>query len=562
MTRHGFPFPASCLAIAVLASAPRAAWKFQGCPDFSESEFKYETLVKRGAAPDPGLTEPIKMAFDMDGSGNVDVYWGERNGNLKVYRGKDGSVASLGRVPAFQGGDEKGFLGLALDPAFAVNRKIHLFFVAESPKEYRLATYRMAGGKLDPATERVLMRWPIDLKACCHNGGGMAFDAYGDLWITTGGNGDKMSPVDESDITQSEEDGAANTADYRGGILRIHPDDSPRGYSIPKGNFGEYFAEQARNAGQTARADEFRDTAKVKPEIFVKGMRNAYTLTLDPVRRWAMVGDVGPDNGKVMEEHNLFRTPAFAGWPYFAGKNLAYAGNRNAAAPANTSKWNTGLKLLPAAEPPIRSYPTACAITGPVYRYDGASASRSKLPPHFNRVWFIADFNKHWIQGVILDQEGRAILGEERVFTGFSFRNPMDIQQGPDGAIYIVNYAGWFGSSGETAIIRVSYSGSCRPALPELEKPVGVALARPVLSRSAGSGWGWVATGMGAGPTGLPPGARVKAYDLHGRVAWEGRADAAGALDFAAAANGVYRFQVRNEPAPFRDGRGRQGSGE
>jgi len=31
-------------------------------------------------------------------------------------------------------------------------------------------------------------------------------------------------------------------AQFRGGVLRIHPDNSAKGYTIPAGNFGDYFA--------------------------------------------------------------------------------------------------------------------------------------------------------------------------------------------------------------------------------------------------------------------------------------------------------------------------------
>ena len=36
---------------------------------------------------------------------------------------------------------------------------------------------------------------------------------------------------------------------------------------------------------------------------------------------------------------------------------------------------------------------------------------------------------------------------------------PLDIEVGPDGAIYVVNYQGWFNSTPETSIDRLEYIG-------------------------------------------------------------------------------------------------------
>src|SRR6185295_3524436 len=142
------------------------------------------------------------------------------------------------------------------------------------------------------------------------SGGSMAFDAYGDLWIGVGSNtGEDGGFLDERDSTQSEEWGASSTHGLRGSVLRIHPDNSAKGYAVPAGNFGEYFAAQTGN-------NQYLDTAKVMPEVYAKGTRNPYSLQVDPVRRWLLFGDVGPETISAPEEYNLVLHPAFLGWPY------------------------------------------------------------------------------------------------------------------------------------------------------------------------------------------------------------------------------------------------------
>lgn len=195
--------------------------------------------------------------------------------------------------------------------------------------------------------------------------------------------------------------GPGNTADLRGGIYRIHPDDSPRGYSIPEGNFGPRMAAHFAAAGNAALASQYLDTAKVKPEIYVKGTRNAYTLSLDPVRRWLAWGDVGPDQQKVSEEHNLVKEPVFAGWPYYAGQEdmAAQGGNfygkpvpagSTRAAPLNQDPASLGVKQLPPNREPIFARNQGCAITGPIVRYDGSIGDAGQAPPQLNRKWFNA----------------------------------------------------------------------------------------------------------------------------------------------------------------------------
>lgn len=526
-------------------------WAHPGCGDVTNASFRYENLVQRGQPSDPGLDEPLKMAFDMDAAGKVDVYYVERKGKAKVFEAATGKARTIAAfdVDGAVGVHEQGLLGIALDPGFKSNRRIYFYYNPKAPLAYRVSRFALGSdGMVDMASEKILMEWPHEKGGCCHTGGAMAFDAYGDLWIATGGNGsNRGGPIDETNAAYSEEDAASNTADYRGGILRIHPDDSPRGYSIPAGNFGAFFAARA---GDPATAAQYRDTSLVRPEIYVKGARNPYTLTLDPVRRWALTGDVGPDNGAQMEEHNLYKAPAFSGWPYFAGKNLAYQGGKIASAPSNTSKWNRGITTLPPAAPALRSYGTSSAITGPLYRYDGDLQSAEKLPPHFQRKWFIADFKANWIRVATLSENGESIMKDEPIFQNHSWSNPIAIEQGPDGALYVINYAGYFNATAQTSIVRIAYAGDCRPPLPKLERPEGAPIRAYARSRR-GTGTE-TATVARDRRLSLRPGTRsVSVFTLGGRRVFAGAAprDRAWMELPASVAGGVYRVRMETAEA-------------
>lgn len=515
------------------ASAAFGQWEYPGCENVTDANFKYETVLKRGSAPDPTLDEPIKMAFDMDASGKVDIYYVERRGKLKRFNAANGSVDVLGTLDVFKGPyaratspAEEGLVGVALDPKFKTNRFIYLMYSPNPVNVFRISRFTLAGNAIDPASEKILLSIPSQRDECCHTGGGMAFDAYGDLWIGIGNNAGRYGNPRQMDETlkyHSDEWGASSTAGLRGGILRIHPDESPKGYSIPKGNFWEHFAGIADRENKPNVAAEYRDTAKVKREIYIKGVRNPYSLTLDPVRRWVMFGDIGPDDaGLQTEENNLFKQPAFAGWPYFSGNNVPFTGGKDPAAPTNTSAWNQGIKTLPPAIPAIHNYVKASAIAGPVYRYDGDLASAVKLPPHFNRKWFVTDFVTNQIKVMTLDEDGERILKQENIFRNYMPNRPVDFQAGPDGALYVINYAGWFNANAETAIARIAYTGTCRPTLPRLEPPVSTGEGGRRRGLSLTPSWvvnldGRALVRVGVGMTGFA------LYDAQGAKVWEKR---------------------------------------
>jgi glucose/arabinose dehydrogenase len=458
-------------ASLIMVTAVRAELSWPGCAPLKPDEFKMVRLVGKSATNSPQvvdatLEEPVKLAFDLDAAGGTDVFWVERRGAVKKYSTTARAVTLLGKLtPAT--GNEDGLVGIALDPAFKTNRWMYLFY--SSGPDFRVSRFTLNGNSLDMSSEAILLRIPSD-RDKDHSGGAMVFDDYGDLWISVGDN-------------SAGERGSSNSNDLRGSILRIRP--TPDGkYTVPAGNWKETLE------GSYSAAD----LQKVKPEIYVKGLRNAYTLAVDPVRRWLAWGDVGPDwysssdRAHPTEEHNLVKAPGFMGWPYFSGTNICNGGcAKNASAPTNTSSGNSGLTRLPPAVPAIHAYPRSAAMTGPIYRYDGDSPSPYKLPPHFHRKWILSDFRSRFIAAT-LDEEGTRITARDTVFqhltTYAGSNNPntntvVEARQGPDGALYIINYNGWYNTVATTSIARFEYSGSCRPTEPKLERIPGTRAARP-----------------------------------------------------------------------------------
>jgi cytochrome c len=304
-----------------------------------------------------------------------------------------------------------------------------------------------------------------------------------------GNNINNGSYIDESSPDLDDQGHSANTNDLRGKILRIKPK-ADGGYDIPEGNLFP------------------QGSAQTRPEIYVMGTRNAYTLDYDNRTRRLLWGCVGPDNtGANTEEHNMTAVPGFFGWPYFAGQNHVIVPGKDPAKPVNNASVNTGLQNLPPAKGSINYYPQSAAITGPVYRYTNVT-STVKLPPHFDGVWFATDFNKGSIDTIGVNAAGTARTGYARILSALKLDRPTDFKQGPDGALYAINYSGYFSTVPTTAIVRLEYTGSCRPVTS------GVLDPKPIGEAFAVRGWTLAARETGSG---------IRVADLTGRTLYSSR---------------------------------------
>ena len=158
------------------------------------------------------------------------------------------------------------------------------------------------------------------------------------------------------------------------------------------------------------------------------------------------------------------------------------------------------------------------AITGPIYYYDGANPSKIKLPPQFNKKWIMSDFGAGYLNLATLDENGEKLTDVQRSVINLGLNRPVAFQVGPDGALYVVEYAaGNFTSTAETKISRIEYVGDCLPATPVL--PTTALLPGSAKGALAGALMALVHPGQSiqlpAGSTGL------SLFDLRGRKVWE-----------------------------------------
>jgi glucose/arabinose dehydrogenase len=452
----GYRLSAAFMLLAAGAGRAVDLGTYNGCVA-NDGQFKQTQLYAGPAVTtDDASNGTLKLAFVAQADGTADVYFIQKQGTVKRYNGKAGTVDSLGTI-SVDHKSEYGLVGIAVRRDFLKNPFVYFmysFIETGTNYSHRIARFKMKSdlSGLDMASEKILITIPRK-SVSWHTSGSMVFDDYDDLWVAVGDN-------------QQTELGPGNTADLRGGILRIHPDDSPKGYSIPAGNFGAKFSEYWKSKGNPTLAAQYADTSKVKAEIYVKGTRNAYTISVDPVRRWLTWGDVGPDQQKVSEEHNLVKEPFFTGWPYFAGEEdmggvqpydtpIPKGSTRDA--PVNNNTAIAGVHQLPPVREPIFARPEGCAMTGPIFRYDGAIKSAANFPPQFNRKWMISGCDGYGFHLVTLDSAGEKILDNVKIWNQLGTPTTLvDLKQGPDGALYFVSWG--------KGLYKIEYTGTCKDA--------------------------------------------------------------------------------------------------
>lgn len=278
-----------------------------------------------------GLTAPVTLEPDPTGSNRLYVV--DQAGLVRVIDNgelleepfldvRDLLVQPLGILGSFDANDfdERGFLGLAFHPKYAV---------PASPGYLRLYTYSSEpvqgpadftidiapeevnhqsvvrewqvdpdSGNVDPSSSRVLIR--IDQPQFNHNAGHLAFgpdDGYLYIALGDGGGANDTSPGHGTDGN------GQNINTVHGSILRINPTDpalTPNSVDLLSAN-GAY---------RVPADNPFVDANGVD-EIYAYGLRNPYRFSFDKRSGVLIVADVGQGN---VEEIDIVRKGGNYGW--------------------------------------------------------------------------------------------------------------------------------------------------------------------------------------------------------------------------------------------------------
>ena len=468
---------ASCRPATQPVPSPTTSAAVNAAPAPDPSRFQQDVLLE-GV-----FDEPTELAVAHDGR----VFVIERHGTLSVYDPTTHAQRVIAKL-AVNDDAENGLIGLALDPAFLRNHWIYLNRTVGW--NHRLARFTLDGDSL--RDEKVLLEVKID-RGCCHTGGSLAFNRVGELFVSYGDNTNPFTAGDYAPIDPTPGKfladalrSSANTQDLRGKILRIRPIQNGT-YAIPDGNL-------------------FADPKEGRPEIYTMGHRNPYRISVDQHTGWLYWGEVGPDaqkdselGSKGFDEVNQAKRPGNFGWPMFIGDNRPYRnynfttkqlfGFFDPKRPENTSPNNTGARILPPPQPAMIWYPyersdrfplvgegSRTAMAGPVYHYGDYERSTVRLPEYYDKKFIHYEWMRGWMMAVTFDAAGN-YQRMEPFLSQLKFDHPVDVELGPDGSLYVLEYGTfWNAKNANARLSRITYHPGNRP-------PV----ARLVASRTVGA---------------------------------------------------------------------------
>ncbi len=432
---------------------------------------------------------------------NLDILIAQRRGELLMYKNETKKLKQIGFLNVYFKTStpgvnaEEGVLGICKDPNFAKNNRVYLFYSPVDTSVNRLSRFEFKNDTIDPKSEKIILQFYSQREICCHTGGSIAFGPDGLLYLSSGDNSTPFNEAGQKYVNNgyaplNDDPGhqqydarrsSGNANDLRGKIMRIKVKDDGS-YDIPEGNL---FA---------------KGTPNTRPEIYVQGNRNPYRIAVDQKNSYLYWGEVGPDaaNDSIdtrgprgYDEVNQARKAGHFGWPFFIGNNYPYRNYNyttgtstksfDPAKPINESRNNTGIKELPPIAPAFIWYPYAVspefpsvgaggrnAMAGPVY-YSDLYSKESRLPEYYHGKLFIYEWIRGWIKAVTLKANGD-FDKMEPFMSSTKFLAPIDMEMGPDGKLYILEYgSGWFSKNVDAGLSRVDYvAGNRAPKIMSL----------------------------------------------------------------------------------------------
>ena len=540
----------AAIAASAAVAGPAAAHDGHdhGDPVSATTWANYERVRLAGTA---GVGEPIDLAVLPDSR----VLHTTRGGQVRLTDPSQGTTTVVNTIDVYAN-SEDGLQTITLDPDFEENGWVYLYYaprVMDAPYPTTTATgsapntlpagadasywdqwkgynqlsrfkWNAATSSLDLATEQKIIKVEVQRGQCCHVAGDVAFDNDGNVLLATGDNTPAGTPGAGGYAPMNDRPGfnpgfdarrgSGNSNDLRGTILRIDVQEDGS-YTIPSGNL---FAP---------------GTAGARPEIFAMGLRNPFRIDFDPVTGAVTWGDYGPDAGTANPDRGPMgyvewqstTVPINGGWPFCHGPNANYSNwdyetltvrgwYDCAGTLVNPSPYNTGLQNLPSATAPQLWYgdqPThqpwpefgsggQAPMGGPTYRYDEENTSATKFPAYWDGKAFMGEFSRDRIFAFSQDDPDGPVTKIEDFLPNSAlvaagmpvWDNVMDMEFGPDGSLYVLDYGdGFFRPNPDAGLYRVDYV-------------VGIKGPRAVLDASVTSGDGPLAVEFDASGSSHP----------------------------------------------------------
>src|SRR5215212_2288875 len=325
--------------------------------------------------------DPDDMVFAPDGR----LFVAQQGGIVRILK-PDGAVSTFLDISnKVYNSNSFGLLGITLDPQFATNRYVYLFYTARATATTPIhnvivrVTANASGDSAVPGSEQMLLRLDDLIDNGLHNGGSIKFGADGKLYATSGDN--------------NRRDPAQTLDNFFGKVIRINRDGT-----IPTDN-------------------PFYNTASGDYRaIWALGLRNPYKMAVQPGTGTIFINDVG---GTKWEEINQGAAGANYGWPVREGV-------------ANDPLYVDPLFAYPHDDAgTLDPNTTGCAIIGSTF-YDPITA---QFPSEYQGDYFFSDFCNDWIRRYDPTTDQATLFATE----GF---NPIDLEVSENGSLYVMQRRG------------------------------------------------------------------------------------------------------------------------
>ena len=352
------------------------------------------------------------MTFAPDGR----AFALSQNGNVRVIQpnGTASTAATL-TVDSFS---ERGLLGIAFDPTFNASAVgddyVYLYYTKPgSPARNQISRFTVTGNTINLPSETVIVTLDA-LSAGNHNGGAIHFGPDGKLYAAVGENAVGSN--------------SQSLANRHGKILRYNADGT-----IPSDNPTSF----AGIAGTTTGANR---------AIWAVGLRNPFTFAFDPgVPGRMYINDVGQNT---WEEINVGAAGANYGWP--------------------TTEGNFNQASFPNFTRPLYSYvhgggnQQGFSIAGGAFYRSTAAV---QFPAQYQGDYFFGEYVNDWINTI----DPTTTIPAASTAPVFATGAPgiVDIQMGPDGALYYLQ------REGSAGVRRISVNPSLAPSIVEQPQDTG-----------------------------------------------------------------------------------------
>jgi glucose/arabinose dehydrogenase len=315
----------------------------------------------------------------------------ERPGRVRIVEQSGKLSEPLAGVPAVFANGQGGLLDVALDPQFAENRLVYLAFAEPGPGGAGTAVARGRLGERGLENVRVIYRQQPKTGGGNHFGSRLVFDREGKLFVTQGDRFDQRPKVQDLSTTI-------------GKVVRINPDGS-----IPEDN-------------------PFVGKDGARPEIWSYGHRSMQAAALHPETGQLWTVEHGARGG---DELNHPEAGKNYGWPVIT-YGVDYSGAK------------------------IGEGTAKAGMEQPVYYWDPVIAPSGLL-------FYTGDAFPQWKGSLLVGsmQPGglvRLVLEDGKVAKEERYRGELgarirDVQQGPDGLVYVIT------DEGNGRVLRIKPAG-------------------------------------------------------------------------------------------------------